>query len=126
LTTLINYSTHNCSVYQATAAYDSRITGELALAFLNEDLHNSRAYQHYRQTLLQQYSLKKNLYLPTYIRVSDPESDTQIIGEITGAPAEDALRSLLEALIGKLPPEEQRPDRLYQKNMMDQGGDKSI
>lgn len=97
--TLLKYSTHDCSICRATAVYDSKIAAEMGLKFVNVDLKNPEIYRRFRSVLLKQYPLKKELMLPTYILVENPEGDFEIHGEISGGPTEGMFRSLLEELI---------------------------
>lgn len=57
--TLLKYSTHDCSICQAAAAYDSRIANELGLAFVDVNLRDPDIYRRFRLVLLHQYPLKK-------------------------------------------------------------------
>jgi hypothetical protein len=101
--TLLKYSTLDCPACQAAALYDARIAEECGLAFVNVDLRDPAVYRRFRPVLMQQYPLKKEMRVPAYILVDDPEGDFRIYGEISGGPPESMFRSLLEGLLRDLP-----------------------
>jgi hypothetical protein len=98
---LVKFSTHDCPACQAMAEYDAKTAKSLGLSFLNVNMKNPESYQRYRRILLHQHPLRKNLQLPTYILVEDPDSHFRSKGEITGvlpeADFQQRIRSLLDS-----------------------------
>lgn len=97
--TLLKYSTPECPVCQTMATFDAKVAEELALAYVVVDLTSPDIYRRYRGVLLHQYPLKRELKLPTYILVDEPEGDFTIHGDISGGLPEDLFRSRLKELI---------------------------
>ncbi|MCP9927744.1 thioredoxin family protein [Cyanobium sp. CH-040] len=97
--TLLKYSTPECPVCRTMATFDARVAEELAVAYVVVDLTSPEIYRRYRGILLQKYPLKRELKLPTYLLVDDPEGDFTIHGDISGGLPEDLFRSRLEALV---------------------------
>jgi hypothetical protein len=96
---LVKFSTHDCSGCQAMAEYDAKTAQSLGLSFLNVNMKNPESYQRYRRILLHQHPLRKNLELPTYILVEDPDSHFRIKGEITGVLPEADFQQRIQALL---------------------------
>lgn len=97
--TLLKYGTHDCSICQRMATFDSRVADGLGLTFMDVDMKNPMIYGRYRKVLLHRYPLKHNLGLPTYLLVSNPEGDFSIHGEIAGGLPEDKFQARLQDLL---------------------------
>lgn len=97
--TLLKYSTPECSICQAMAAFDAKVAKELGIAYVVVDLKTPEIYRRYRGVLLQQYPLKRELKLPTYILVDEPEGAFTIHGDLSGGLPESVFRTRLEELI---------------------------
>jgi len=81
------------------AAFDASVTRAMGLAFVDVDMKSLEVYGRYRKILLQQYPLKRELELPTYLLVENPEAAFAIHGEITGGMPEPAFRDKLKCLL---------------------------
>ncbi len=97
--TLLKYSTHDCSICQRMATFDTRVAAELGLAFMDVDMKNPLIYGRYRKVLLHHYPLKQNLGLPTYLLVDNPDGDFSIHGEIAGGLSEHRFQARLQELL---------------------------
>lgn len=101
--TLLKYSTHDCPACQAMAPFDVQVATAMGLAFVDVDLKSPEIYGRYRKILLQQYPLKRELGLPTYLLVEQPEGAFAIHGEISGGMPEPAFRDKLARLLARNP-----------------------
>lgn len=101
--TLLKYSTHECSICQAMAAYDGKVAHALGLDFVDVDLRSTDIYRRYRAALLQQHPMKQELRLPTYLLVEDPEGKPLVYGEISGGLPEELFRSRLKDIMRQRP-----------------------
>ncbi len=97
--TLLKYSTHDCPACQGMAPFDARVATSMGLSFVDVDLKSPEVYGRYRKILLQQYPLKRELGLPTYLLVENPEVAFAIHGEIAGGMPEPAFRDRLRRLL---------------------------
>ncbi|MGB5136589.1 MAG: thioredoxin family protein [Prochlorococcaceae cyanobacterium] len=97
--TLLKYSTPECPICQTMSAFDAKVAEELGLTYLVVNLRSPDIYRRYREVLLRQYPLKRELKLPTYILVDDPEGEFTIHGDISGGLPESMFRSRLQELM---------------------------
>jgi thiol-disulfide isomerase/thioredoxin len=97
--TLLKFSTPECPICQTMATFDAKVAEELGLAYVAVDLRSPDIYRRYRNVLLKQYPLKRELQLPTYILVDDPEGEFKIHGDISGGLPESMFRSRLQELM---------------------------
>lgn len=101
--TLLKYSTHDCPACQRMAAFDASTARSMGLSFVDVDMKSPEVYGRYRKILLQQYPLKRELGLPTYLLVDNPEAAFAILGEISGGMPEPAFRDKLNRLLEQNP-----------------------
>lgn len=94
---LLKYGTHDCQACQRMAAFDARVAASLGLAFVDVDMKDTELYRRYRKVLLERYPLKRELHIPAYLLVEDPEGAFSIHGEIAGPCAEADFTSRLQA-----------------------------
>jgi hypothetical protein len=97
---LLKFGTHDCPLCQQMADFDARVATALGLDFVNVDMKDPQVYGRYRKVLLQQYPLKRELHLPTYLLVEDPEGASSFHGEVVGPCSEDEFEARLQALLG--------------------------
>jgi hypothetical protein len=101
---LLKYGTHDCPACRRMAAFDARVAGSLGLAFVDVDMKDTALYRRYRKVLLERYPLKRELQIPAYLLVEDPEGSFAIHGEISGPVSEADFSSRLRAQLEALPP----------------------
>lgn len=97
--TLLKYSTHDCPACQGMASFDASVAMSMGLSFVDVDMKSPEIYGHYRKILLQQYPLKRELGLPTYLLVENPEGEFVFHGEIFSGMPEPAFRDKLRLLL---------------------------
>lgn len=102
--TLLKYGTHDCQACRRMAGFDAGVAASLGLAFVDVDMKNTELYRRYRTVLLQRYPLKRELQIPAYLLVADPEGDFSIHGEIAGPCSQADFASCLRAQLETLPP----------------------
>ncbi len=95
---LIKFSSEDCGTCHKMSHYDSKVAEELGFEFINVLMQDVNAYRKYRQILLQKYPKKEGMGWPTYLLVSDPESDFKIIGEVKGGMPKGDFRNRLKGL----------------------------
>lgn len=98
---LVKFSSHDCSACEFMAGFDSRMATDMGLEFIDVNMKNLQSYRHYRRILLQQHPLRRELELPTYFLVLDPDGDFHVQGEIVGSMTQENFRQRLEALCSK-------------------------
>tara|TARA_B100000029_G_scaffold467027_1_gene502979 strand:+ start:299 stop:550 length:252 start_codon:yes stop_codon:yes gene_type:complete len=79
--------------------YDSLVSEELGCLFINCMLQDTETYKKYRKILLSQYPNKEGMGWPTYLLVTEPDNDFQVIGELKGGMSKGDFRSKLSALL---------------------------
>ena len=99
LLTLLKYSTHDCPACQGMAAFDATVAMAMGLALIDVDMKSPEIYGRYRKILLRQYPLKRELGLPTYLLVENPDGVFVIRGEISGGMPEPTFRDKLRGLV---------------------------
>ena len=82
--TLLKFSSEDCGTCHRMAHYDARVAEELGLEFVSVMLQDTDTYRRYRRVLLAQYPNKEGMGWPTYLLVSEVETDFVIHGEIRG------------------------------------------
>ncbi len=96
---LIKFSSEDCGTCHRMSHYDSKIAEELGLTFINVMLQDTDTYKKYRKILLKQYPNKQGMGWPTYLAVSNPENEFEIVGELKGGMAKGDFRERLKKLI---------------------------
>tara|TARA_B100001250_G_scaffold264845_1_gene228355 strand:+ start:2459 stop:2713 length:255 start_codon:yes stop_codon:yes gene_type:complete len=79
--------------------YDSKVTNELGVEFISVKLQDTQVYRKYRPILLKQYPTKQGMGWPTYLLVSNPEGEFEIIGELKGGMSKGDFREKLSKII---------------------------
>ncbi len=79
--------------------YDKSVSTELGLDFINVMLQDTELYRRYRKILLAKYPNKEGMGWPTYLLVSNPDSEFEIHGEIKGGHPKGDFRNKLSRLI---------------------------
>jgi hypothetical protein len=79
--------------------YDARVAEELGLQFVSVLLQDTHTYRRYRKVLLAQYPNKEGMGWPTYLVVSNPESDFVIHGEVKGGMPKGDFRERIRATL---------------------------
>ncbi len=98
---LIKFSSEDCGTCHRMSFFDSKVSEELGIEFINVKLQDTMVYRKYRPILLKQYPTKEGMGWPTYLLVDSPQSDFKIIGELKGGIAKGEFRERLEKLLKK-------------------------
>ncbi len=98
---VIKYSSEDCGTCHRMSHYDSSVVKELGLEFIDVPMQSTDIYRKYRKILLTQYPNKEGMGWPTYIIVSSPEEDFEIIGEIKGGMSKGDFRQRLSSLVSR-------------------------
>ena len=96
---ILKFSSEDCGTCHRMSHYDSKVTEELGLVFINVMLQDTQVYRKYRNILLAKYPNKKGMGWPTYLLVENPEDDFKILGEIKGGMSKGDFRSKVLSLI---------------------------
>ncbi len=99
---LIKFSSEDCGTCHRMSFYDSKVTEELGIEFINVKLQDTESYRKYRKILLSKYPNKEGMGWPTYLLVKDPNTDFSILGEIKGGKSKGEFRDLLTQLKSSL------------------------
>jgi hypothetical protein len=97
--TLLKFSSEDCGTCHRMSHYDVRVAEELGLEFVSVMLQDTDTYRRYRRVLLAQYPNKEGMGWPTYLLVSDVETDFVIHGEIRGGMPKGDFRERLQATL---------------------------
>tara|TARA_Y100001968_G_scaffold280482_1_gene276976 strand:+ start:48 stop:356 length:309 start_codon:yes stop_codon:yes gene_type:complete len=96
---LVKFSSEDCGTCHRMSFFDSKVAEEMGINFINVKLQDTLVYRKYRPILLKKYPTKEGMGWPTYILVTNPESDFEIIGELKGGIAKGEFRNRLKNLI---------------------------
>ena len=96
---LLKFSSEDCGTCHRMSHYDSNVAKELSCEFVSVMLQDTETYRKYRKVLLAQYPSKEGMGWPTYLLVSNPESDFTIHGELKGGMPKGDFRTKLQALL---------------------------
>tara|TARA_B100000700_G_C14768279_1_gene725490 strand:- start:190 stop:504 length:315 start_codon:yes stop_codon:yes gene_type:complete len=96
---LLKFSSDDCGTCHRMSHYDSKVSEELGINFINVMLQDTVMYRKYRKILLTQYPNKEGMGWPTYLLVNDPDNDFAIIGELKGGMPKGDFRKKLQQLI---------------------------
>ncbi len=96
---LIKFSSEDCGTCHRMSFFDSKVANELGVEFINVKLQDTQVYRKYRPILLKQYPSKEGMGWPTYLLVSNPESNYEIIGELKGGIPKADFRARLSELL---------------------------
>ena len=97
--TVLKFSSEDCGTCHRISNYDSRVAEELGLEFVSVLLQDTDTYRRYRKVLLAQYPNKEGMGWPTYLVVSNPESDFVIHGEVKGGMPKGDFRERIRATL---------------------------
>jgi hypothetical protein len=97
--TVLKFSSEDCGTCHRMSNYDARVAEELGLQFVSVLLQDTHTYRRYRKVLLAQYPNKEGMGWPTYLVVSNPESDFVIHGEIKGGMPKGDFRERIRATL---------------------------
>jgi hypothetical protein len=97
--TVLKFSSEDCGTCHRMSNYDSRVAEELGLEFVSVLLQDTDTYRRYRKVLLAQYPNKEGMGWPTYLVVSNPESDFVIHGEVKGGMPKGDFRERIRATL---------------------------
>ena len=95
----MKFSSEDCGTCHRMSNYDSLVTEELGVSFVNVMLQDSQAYRKYRRILLEKYPGKEGMGWPTYLLVKDPEGEFEIIGEIKGGMPKGDFRTKINSFL---------------------------
>ena len=98
---IIKFSSEDCGTCHRMSHYDSNVSKELNLEFIDVPMQDTTIYRKYRKILLAQYPNKEGMGWPTYLIVRDPSAEFQILGEIKGGMSKGEFREKLKDLISK-------------------------
>ena len=97
--TVLKFSSEDCGTCHRMGNYDAKVAEELGLDFVSVMLQDTETYRRYRRVLLAQYPTKEGMGWPTYLVVSDVESDFVIHGEVKGGMPTGAFRDRIQATL---------------------------
>ena len=97
--TVLKFSSEDCGTCHRMSNYDARVAEELGLQFVSVLLQDTHTYRRYRKVLLAQYPNKEGMGWPTYLVVSNPESEFVIHGEIKGGMPKGDFRERIRATL---------------------------
>lgn len=97
--TVLKFSSEDCGTCHRMSNYDARVAEELGLEFVSVLLQDTDTYRRYRKVLLAQYPNKEGMGWPTYLVVSNPESEFVILGEIKGGMPKGDFRERIRATL---------------------------
>ena len=99
--TLLKFSSEDCGTCHKMSFYDEKVTRELGCEFISVKLQDTMIYRKYRKILLAQYPDKTGMGWPTYLLVSNVESDFIIEGELKGGMTKGDFRKKLESILNQ-------------------------
>jgi hypothetical protein len=99
MSSLLKFGTHDCPLCRQMADFDSTVATSLGLSFVDVDMKDPQIYRRFRKVLLQLYPLKRELQLPTYLLVDDPEGAFTIHGEVVGPCSKAEFEARLQELL---------------------------
>ncbi|MFN5119573.1 MAG: thioredoxin family protein [Cyanobacteriota bacterium] len=97
--TVLKFSSEDCGTCHRMSNYDARVAEELGLEFVSVMLQDTDTYRRYRRVLLAQYPNKEGMGWPTYLVVSDVESEFVIHGEVKGGMPKGDFRERLRSVL---------------------------
>ena len=97
--TVLKFSSEDCGTCHRMSNYDARVAEDLGLQFVSVLLQDTHTYRRYRKVLLAQYPNKEGMGWPTYLVVSNPESDFVIHGEVKGGMPKGDFRERIRATL---------------------------
>ena len=97
--TVLKFSSEDCGTCHRMSNYDARVAEELGLQFVSVLLQDTHTYRRYLKVLLAQYPNKEGMGWPTYLVVSNPESDFVIHGEVKGGMPKGDFRERIRATL---------------------------
>ena len=97
--TILKFSSEDCGTCHRMSHYDEKVSLELGLDFISVKLQDTDVYKKYRKILLKQYPNKQGMGWPTYLVVSAPDGDFNIIGELKGGIPKADFRDKLSKII---------------------------
>ena len=98
---LIKFSSEDCGTCHRMSFFDSKVADELGIEFISVKLQDTLVYRKYRSILLKQYPTKEGMGWPTYLLVTNPEGEVEIMGELKGGIAKGEFRDRLSKLLPK-------------------------
>ena len=96
---IIKFSSEDCGTCHRMSHYDSSVSKELNLEFIDVPMQDTNTYRKYRKILLAQYPNKEGMGWPTYLIVREPNDDFKILGEIKGGMSKGDFRKKLIELM---------------------------
>ncbi|WP_269622977.1 thioredoxin family protein [Prochlorococcus marinus] len=99
---IIKFSSDDCGTCHRMSHYDSKVVKELGLNFIDVVMQDVVQYRKYRKILISKYPNKEGMGWPTYLLVSNADSDFNIIGEIKGGMSKGDFRTKLKSLSEKI------------------------
>ncbi len=95
---VIKFSSEDCGICHKMSFYDQKVAEELGLEFIDVKMQDTQTYKKYRKILLKQYPDKAQMGWPTYL-VWDPQTETDILGEVKGGHPKGEFRNRLRAIV---------------------------
>ena len=100
--TVIKFSSEDCGTCHKMSHYDGKLSNELGLTFVGVMLQDTEMYKKYRKILLTKYPKKEGMGWPTYLVVSNIDSEFKIVGEIKGGMTKGDFRNKLNLIINSI------------------------
>tara|TARA_Y100001968_G_scaffold289614_1_gene292760 strand:+ start:814 stop:1122 length:309 start_codon:yes stop_codon:yes gene_type:complete len=96
---LLKFSSEDCGTCHRMSHYDLKVSQELGCEFIDIKLQDTLTYRKYRHILLSQYPDKKGMGWPTYLLVSNIDTENKVIGELKGGMSKGEFRENLSGII---------------------------
>ncbi len=96
---MIKFSSEDCGTCHRMSHYDQKVCEELELNFVSVKLQDPELYRKYRKILLSKYPKKEGMGWPTYMLVSNPDSEFEVHGELKGGMQKGEFREKLISLL---------------------------
>ena len=102
INSVIKFSSEDCGTCHRMSHYDSKVTKEFDLDFIDVPMQDTNIYRKYRKILLSKYPNKDGMGWPTYLVVKNPLDDFKIIGEIKGGMSKGEFREKLNDILSSI------------------------
>ncbi len=96
---IIKFSSEDCGTCHRMSHYDALVVESLGCIFVNVMLQDTQVYRKYRNILLSKYPNKEGMGWPTYLVVSNPDSDFNVVGELKGGMPKGDFRTRLTNIL---------------------------
>ena len=96
---ILKFSSEDCGTCHRMSHYDSKVTKEFELDFIDVPMQDTNIYRKYRKILLSKYPNKEGMGWPTYLIVNNPDEEFKVVGELKGGMSKGDFRSKLSKVV---------------------------